>query len=80
VLVAERAEPKGVCISLLRNEAMLRDIWKAEDRSGTAVHCIDLFSTKFRRFHACRFRYSSGAAVRDRQVSFPPGRRSLAFA
>jgi hypothetical protein len=29
VRVAERVEPKGVCISLLRNETVLRDIWKA---------------------------------------------------
>jgi hypothetical protein len=29
VRIVERAEPKGVCISLLRNKAVLRDFWKA---------------------------------------------------
>jgi hypothetical protein len=30
VRIAKCAEPKDVHISLLRNEAMLRDIWKAK--------------------------------------------------
>ena len=30
VRVTERADPKGVCVSLLRNEAVLRDVGKAE--------------------------------------------------
>ena len=77
--VTERAEPKDVRISLLRKETVLRDTWKAEHRFSTAVHYIDFFSTEFRRFGSCCFRYSGGAAARDRQVTFSQGRRSLAF-
>jgi len=53
VRVAERAESKGVCISLLRNEAVLRDICKAGRRISTAIRYVDLSSTEFCRFHAC---------------------------
>jgi len=80
VRIAERAEPKGVCISVLRNEAMLRDVWETEHRVSTAVRYIDVFSTKLRRFRTCRFRCSSGAAARDRQVTLCDIRRSVAFA
>jgi hypothetical protein len=55
VRIAERAEPKGVCISMLRNEAVLRDIWETEHGASTAVHDIDFSSTEFRRFRSCRF-------------------------
>jgi hypothetical protein len=76
---AERAEPKGMCISMLRNEGLLRDIWKA-GRVSTAVRYIDLSSTEFSRFHACRFRYSGGVAACDREVTSSCSRRSVAFA
>jgi hypothetical protein len=80
VRVAERVEPKGVCISVLRNEAMLCDVWEAEDRVSTAVRYIDVFSTKLRRFRTCRFRCSGGTAARDRQITLFDIRRSVAFA
>jgi hypothetical protein len=53
VRVAERAQSKGVCISLLRNKAVLRDICKTGRGISTAVRYIDLSSTEFCRFHAC---------------------------
>jgi hypothetical protein len=80
VRVAEYAESKSVCISLLRNETVLRGVWKAERRVSTAVCCIDFFSTELRRFHTCCFRCSGGAAARDRQVTLACSRRSVAFA
>ena len=60
--VIERAETKGVRISLLRNEAVLRDISKAGQRVNTAVHRIDFFSTGFRRLDSRSCRYSRYAA------------------
>jgi len=57
-----RAESKGVCISLLRNEAVLCDIRKAGHRITTAGQYIKFFSTEFRRFDPCCCRCSSGAA------------------
>jgi hypothetical protein len=80
VRIVERAERKGVCISLLRNETVLRDVWKAEHRDGAAVYYIDFFSTEFHRFRTCCFRCSGGAAVRDRQTALSCSRRSVAFA
>jgi hypothetical protein len=65
VRVAEWSKPKGVCISLLRNEAMLRDIWKAQHRISAALRNIDFFSTEFCRFHVCSFKCSASAAARD---------------
>jgi len=60
---------------MLCNEAMLRDIWETERRVSTAVYYIDFFSTGFRRFHACCFEFSGGAAACDRQVTFSCSRR-----
>jgi len=77
--VAEHAEAKGVCVSLLRDEAVLRDISKAGHRVNTAVHHIDFSSTEFRRFDSYCYRCSGGAA-RDRQVKLSCSRRSVAFA
>jgi hypothetical protein len=80
VRVAEYAESKSVCISLLRNETVLRDVWKAEHRDSTAVYYIDFFSTEFRRFRTYFFRCSGGAAAPDRQITLSCSRRSVAFA
>ena len=56
---------KIVRIPVLRDEAVLRDIKKAKQRVSTAVYYIDFFSTEFRRFYACYFTCSSGAAACD---------------
>jgi hypothetical protein len=69
-----------VCISLLRNEAVLCDIRKAGHRVSAAVRCINFFSTEFHRFYACHFTCSSDAAACDREVALSGGRRLLAFA
>jgi hypothetical protein len=45
VRLGERAESKGVCVSLLRNKAVLRDIGKAGHRVSTAIHYIEFSST-----------------------------------
>ena len=78
--VAERAEPKGVCISMLRNKAVLRDIWKAQHRVSTALHYIDVSSTGLRRFGTRCCGYSNRAGGGDRQVTVCYCGRSLAFA
>ena len=78
--VGEHTEAKGVCVSLLRDEAVLRDICKAGHGVSTAVHHIDFFSTEFRRFDPCCCRCSGAAAACDRQVTLSCSRRSVAFA
>jgi hypothetical protein len=52
-------------ISLLPDQAMLRDIRKGEQRVSAAVHDIDISSTEFRRFSACCFKCSTVAAASD---------------
>ena len=68
--IAQRVESKSVLISMLRNQALLRDIWEAEHGVITAIQYINFFSTEFRRFDACCLRRSGGAAACARQVTF----------
>jgi len=77
--VGEHAEAKSVCVSLLRDKAVLRDIRKAGHRIVTAIRYFDFFSTEFRRFDACCCR-CSGDTASDRWVRLSCSQRSVALA